>query len=313
MNAKVLFDYLLEGFYILSGIIMLITVYFVAKDSKNKDRITTAIFWGILGVIFIFGKIIPPALVGGAIVIMGILTLLNKVKPGNTAAMDEKFKEEQAKKIGSKIFIPSVTLAIVAFVFAQATFKLSGVSGQVAIGVSALAAVIIALVITKANPSYIAKDGDRLLRQVGPASILPQLLAALGSLFTAAGVGDIIAKGISSAIPQGNIWAGIIAYCLGMAVFTIIMGNGFAAFAVITAGIGIPFVFELGANPAVAGALALTAGFCGTLLTPMAANFNVVPAALLETKNKNRVIMSQAPIALIMLVIHIFLMYFLAF
>ena len=98
-----------------------------------------------------------------------------------------------------------------------------------------------------------------------------------------------------------------------MAVFTMIMGNAFAAFSVITVGIGLPFVFAQGANVAIAGALALTAGYCGTLLTPMAANFNVMPAALLETKDKNVVMKCQSLFAIILLVIHIALMYFLAF
>ncbi len=152
-----------------------------------------------------------------------------------------------------------------------------------------------------------------MIQQVGPSSILPQLLGALGTVFTAAGVGEVISSGISSIIPEGNILFGVIAYCLGMAVFTIIMGNAFAAFAVITAGIGIPFVFSQGADPVIAGALALTAGYCGTLLTPMAANFNVVPAALLEMKDKNGVIKAQAPVAITLLIMHIVLMYFLAF
>jgi uncharacterized membrane protein len=91
------------------------------------------------------------------------------------------------------------------------------------------------------------------------------------------------------------------------------MGNAFAAFAVITAGIGIPFVFSQGANPAIAGILGLTAGYCGTLLTPMAANFNIVPAAIMDMKNKNGVIAAQAPLAIIMLIVHIVLMYFWAF
>ena len=68
-----------------------------------------------------------------------------------------------------------------------------------------------------------------------------------------------------------------------------------------------------GASPVVVGALGLTAGFCGTLLTPMAANFNIMPAALLETKDKYVIIKSQAPMAVTMLIIHILLMYFLAF
>ena len=40
-------------------------------------------------------------------------------------------------------------------------------------------------------------------------------------------------------------------------------------FTVITS-IGIPFVIAQGGDPIVAGALAMTGGFCGTLLTPMA-------------------------------------------
>lgn len=62
-----------------------------------------------------------------------------------------------------------------------------------------------------------------------------------------------------------------------------------------------------------ASALAMTAGFCGTLMTPMAANFNILPAALLETRDQNAVIKAQTRIALILLLIHIPLMYFLAF
>ena len=82
---------------------------------------------------------------------------------------------------------------------------------------------------------------------------------------------------------------------------------------VITAGIGIPFVLSQGGNPAIIGALALTAGYCGTLLTPMAANFNIVPAALLECKNDYIVIKYQAPVALVLIIAHILVMYFLGF
>ena len=114
-------------------------------------------------------------------------------------------------------------------------------------------------------------------------------------------------------MPTGNALIGVIAYCVGMALFTAIMGNAFAAFAVITVGIGVPFVFAIGGDPVICGTLALTAGYCGTLLTPMAANFNMLPAALLEMKDKNGVIKAQAPIALTLLAVHIFIMYFWGF
>ena len=129
-----------------------------------------------------------------------------------------------------------------------------------------------------------------------------------------AGVGDVISNIISSVIPSGNIVIGVIVYVLGMVIFTMIMGNAFAAFTVITIGIGIPFVINQGGDPSIVAALGMTAGYCGTLLTPMAANFNIVPCAVLETKDQKwTVIKSQLPMAMIMIVIHIVLMLVLAF
>lgn len=302
-------DILLEGIYILAGLVLLMTAFTAFRDEGHPKRVGTTIFWAILGLIFIFGPYLPPVLIGSLLLFMGVLTAAKQVTFGTLKNSTEEFREKKAKEIGSKIFIPALSIAIVAFSVAQFT----ELGGLVGLGFGAIIATIIALITTKTNPKYISHDGSRLLQQVGSASILPQLLAALGALFNAAGVGEVISNGISGIIPEGNILAGVIAYCVGMAVFTMVMGNAFAAFAVITAGVGLPFVFAQGADPAVAGVLALTAGYCGTLMTPMAANFNIVPAAILETKSKNRVIISQIPVALTMLVIHVVLMYTLAF
>ena len=96
-----------------------------------------------------------------------------------------------------------------------------------------------------------------------------------------------------------------------MALFTICMGNAFAAFPVITLGIGLPFIVQQHhGNPAIMAALGMLSGYCGTLLTPMAANFNLVPAMLLELKDKNAVIKAQVPIALGVLAANIVIMYF---
>lgn len=300
---------LLEGIYVLSGLVSLFAAYMAYRDDNHPAKIGTAIFWGILAIIFIIGKYLPPTFVGIMLLVMGLLTAFKQVKFGSQTNADEKFRQEKSELIGNKIFFPALTIAVFAFGIAQFT----DLGGLVGLGFGAIAATVLALIITKSKPDKIVYDGSRLLQQVGSASILPQLLAALGALFNAAGVGEVIADSISGIIPQGNILASVIAYCVGMAIFTMIMGNAFAAFAVITAGIGLPFVFSQGANPAIAGIMALTAGYCGTLMTPMAANFNIVPAAVLETKNKNRVIISQFPVALALLVTHIILMYILAF
>ena len=301
---------LLEGIYILAGLVALMTAMYALKDSDNPSSKGTALFWGLLVIVFIAGKYLPAQAIGGVLIFMGGLTAMKKVSFGSQSNAPERDREERSKQYGNSLFIPALTIGIVAFIFGSFIKSLGGLVG---LGVGALLATILALGITKTESKYVGYDGSRLLQQIGSASILPQLLAALGSLFAAAGVGEVIASGIGSVMIEGNILMAVIAYCLGMAIFTMIMGNAFAAFAVITAGIGMPFVFSQGANPAVAGILALTAGYCGTLMTPMAANFNIVPAAVLETKNKNRVILSQAPFAIALWCVHVVLMYTLAF
>lgn len=309
MDIKVISNILLQIFYIMVGLFFILTMMFTLKDKNHKTKYGTALFWGILGVIFILGEAIPPVISGFLIVVIGVLAAFNQINLGTIKQLDETFASLKADKIGLKIFLPSLIIALVALLIAQFT----PISGVAAIGISSIIALIATFLITKAKPSEFIEDSNRMFQSVGATAILPQLLAALGALFTAAGVGDIISNLISSVIPEGNILIGVTAYCLGMAIFTAIMGNAFAAFSVITVGIGVPFVFAQGGDPIVASALAMTAGFCGTLLTPMAANFNILPVALLETKDKNAVIKVQAVFALILLAIHIPLMYFLAF
>lgn len=309
MDMKAFSNLLLEVFFVMTGLLMALTMIYTLKDENHKTRMGTATFWGILAVIFIFGKIIPSMVVGILIVVIGILSALKQVNIGNLKQLDENFTRVKAEKLGFKIFIPSISIALVALLIAQFT----PISGTAAIGISAVVALILTFIITRASTGEFLEDSNRMVQAVGSTAILPQLLASLGAVFTAAGVGEIISGAISAIIPEGNIWIGITAYCLGMALFTMIMGNAFAAFSVITVGIGVPFVFAQGANPIMASALAMTAGFCGTLMTPMAANFNILPAALLETRDQNAVIKAQTRIALILLLIHIPLMYFLAF
>ena len=309
MDITALSNILLEIFYIMIGLYMATTMIFTLKDKNHKTRIGTALFWGIVSVIFIFGKLIPSTIIGALIIVIAVLSALKQINIGTLKQLDSTFTQLKADKLGLKIFIPSLTIAIVAMIIAQFT----PFSGTVAIGLAARVALLLTFARTKAKPIEYIEDSNRMFQSVGVFAILPQLLASLGALFTAAGVGDIISNIISGVIPDGNRLAGVIAYCVGMAIFTAIMGNGFAAFSVITVGIGVPFVFAQGGDPIVCSALALTAGFCGTLLTPMAANFNMLPAALLEMKDKNGVIKAQAPFALVLLTIHIILMYTLGF
>ncbi|MGX0911442.1 DUF979 domain-containing protein [Staphylococcus caprae] len=302
-------NHILEIFYILIGLQFLYTAYRSLRSTDKSKSLGTAAFWTILAILFIGGPYIPNVINGILVLSMGVLTLFKQVKIKNIIDVTDKEAEKGSAKYGNKLFIPAVVLAVVAVIVSNWT----PLGGAIGLGVSSVVGLITALLIIKPKLSFTLYDSDRLTQQVGTTGILPQFLAALGVLFTASGVGQVISKGISSFLPEGNHLIGAIAYILGMVLFTMLMGNAFAAFTVITASIGIPFVISQGGDPIVAGALAMTAGFCGTLLTPMAANFNTLPVALLEMKQEFGVIKAQAPIALALIVIHIALMYFWAF
>src|SRR5206468_3621264 len=145
---------------------------------------------------------------------------------------------------------------------------------------------------------------------IGSLSILPQLLASLGVVFRSAKIGDLIAGGITKVIPPDSLFLLVLANCLTMSLFTIVTGNSFAAFPVIAAGVLVPLLIEpFHVNPAMAGIITLTAGSSGTLMTPMAANFNIVPAALLNMRDQYGVIKFQLPFALTIWSLHVILMW----
>jgi uncharacterized membrane protein len=143
------------------------------------------------------------------------------------------------------------------------------------------------------------------------AAVLPQMLAAFGAMFALAGVGPLVAGIIQRWIPLDTALTVVVAYTVGMALFTAIMGNAFAAFPVMTAGIGLPLIVNrFGGDVVIMAAVGMVSGYCGTLVTPMAANFNIVPAALLELPDGNAVIKVQIPTAIMLLVANTAIMYF---
>lgn len=319
-----------EFFYTLAGLVSILTGIRGLKNKKSP--VGTFAFWTILGVLFIVGQHVITAFgdngaaaIGMSLFILAALTVTKQVQIGEFTAQPVAEKEAAAAKLGNKIFVPAVTMAVVAMGLAQIKIPYTAIvdgvettknftfSGAAAIGIASLVALIIGYVLTNAKTKDVLEDSTRLMMTVGSAALLPQLLGSLGSLFAAAGVGNVISNLMSGVIPSNSILIGVIVYVVGMALFTIIMGNAFAAFAVITAGIGVPFVIMQGGNPAIVGALGMTAGYCGTLLTPMAANFNMVPAALLETKSRYTVIKAQVPVSLTLILVHIVLMLVLAF
>lgn len=294
------------GLNVVWVIIGLITIYAGIKnllDKENPSRVGTAVFWCSFGIVCGFGSWLPAKVSGVLVLIMCLPPIFKKVKIGKTDNPTKEHTEQQFKKIGMKIFVPAFSVVVCSLFFAL----FSNMSSMVAITVGVIVAMILLMAFdAKQNkPAVFLNDSERFLGITGPLSMLPQLLGCLGGVFTAAGVGDVIAQLVEKIVPKGNVNIGIIVYAIGMVLFTMIMGNAFAAITVMTVGIGAPFVLAYGANPVVIGMLALTCGYCGTLLTPMAANFNILPVAILNMKDRWGAIKNQVLVAIFMLVFQI--------
>ncbi|MBK8316601.1 MAG: DUF979 domain-containing protein, partial [Acidobacteria bacterium] len=299
----------LDTVYVLTGLVLSIFSLLTFTDRSNSRRVGSGLFWLILGAIFIFGSLMPHWLTGMLVLLMVTLDGLGMVQRGTA-----EFKPEAAIKSGS-IFLPVIAIPVVTFALAI-IFRLMGLDANrgalVGLGFGGLLAMFICLRITRGDFRELMNQGRRLNESMGAVNILPQLLASLGVIFTAAGVGNLIAQGIVQIIPANNLFLLVLANCLGMALFTIVMGNSFAAFPVIATGVLVPLIIKpFGVNPAMAAIITLTAGSSGTLMTPMAANFNIVPAALLNMRDQYGVIRFQIPYALTIWSFHVLLLWLL--
>lgn len=319
-----------EWLYWLVAIFFVIVAVLRLRDTSDKKRFGSAAFWGILAFTFGYGTFVVnksgSALVEGvAVLALAVLAGVGFPGRGTEHTTTNEQREVSAAKFGNKLFAPALMIPGIAAIFALAgIFKLK-VGGEllledkqatiIGLGIAAVVAMFAAMLIF--NEKRIAvpfQEGDRLLGHIGWAAILPQFLATLGVLFKDAGVGDAVKKISETVLPHGSLIAGVVVYCVGMALFTMIMGNAFAAFPVMTAAVGWPVLIEMfHGNPASVFAIGMLAGFCGTLCTPMAANFNMVPAALLELKDQYGPIKAQIPTAIALLACNIVLMYVLCF
>lgn len=309
--------------YILAGLMFAAFAGLSAVDRTNRKRFGNAAFWGLLAVSFLAGDRLGD--LGNGVLVMGLVALagvgaLGRGEPVTTTIDDRR---ADATRRGNKLFIPALIIPLTALA-GTLLLKDIGLGGTPLIDPKQLTlvslgfGVLIALVAAMAwlRPPVLAplQEGRRLIDSVGWAAVLPQMLAALGAVFALAGVGAVVGDLVGGVIPDGSRLAAVAAYTVGMALFTMVMGNAFAAFPVMTAAVGLPLVVrQFGGDPAIVSAIGMLAGFCGTLMTPMAANFNIVPAALLDLKDRNGVIKAQIGTALPLLVANTLLMYWLAF
>jgi uncharacterized membrane protein len=313
----------LDFVFTLAGILFAAFAAFNLVDATNPKRFGSAVFWGAYSVALLFGVHLGDFVNGCVVIVLVLVGGIGGLGRGDPRTTSDQERRQSAGRWGNRLFIPALITPVLTFLI-TVLFRNMKVGGAplfdpknisvIALGLAALVAVAVALVVLRQPIGAPIREARRLMDMIGWAAILPQLLAALGVLFAEVGVGDRIAEILSRVVPLDHAFVVVCVYTVGMALFTVIMGNAFAAFPVMTAAIGLPIIVgRLGGAPAIMGAIGMLSGFCGTLMTPMAANFNIVPAVLLELPDKNGVIRAQLPTALALLVGNTLLMYFLVF
>ncbi|MES3024020.1 MAG: DUF979 domain-containing protein [Pseudomonadota bacterium] len=311
----------LAHLYLILGVMLAMIAVMSLRDTHNPRRHTTALFWGLYALLYLVGDYMAPALAGLVMVAMALIAGFKGVSFGRHGELPEAERRASAARLGHKLFIPALVIPAVTMLGSTvlADVKLGGLFllepkhvTLVSLGCGALLALGAACWLTRSTPMQGMRESRRLVDSMGWAVVLPHMLAVLGLLFSEAGVGKAVAQLTTAYIGMDSRLVAVAVFCVGMALFTIIMGNGFAAFPVMAGGVGIPILVGVyGANPAVMAAIGMFSAYCGTLMTPMAANFNIVPAALLGLPDKNAVIKAQIPTALPLLATNIVLLYFL--
>lgn len=267
-------------------------------------------FWLTLGGLFVLAPHLPPVWTGALVLLSSVLafTANSERLSDADAKAQEADAAERSLALGTKLLKPAIALPLLTVAI---TLILRAIHGQVGfdfalndaplIGLSAAAIIVLlaACIDLHFAPHNSAILGARVLNQIGWPVLLPMLLAILGAIYAKSGVGDALAVHLNGVFPTDNRYACVALFGVSMALLTMLLGNAFAAFPVVLAAVGIPLVVKLHhGDPIVMSALGMLSGYCGTLMTPLAANFNLVPVVLLDIEDRNAVIKAQIPTAL---------------
>ncbi|MDQ2892327.1 MAG: DUF979 domain-containing protein [Pseudomonadota bacterium] len=305
--------------YAIAGAAFALFALLSAIDRTNPKRFGNAAFYALLAISFWAGDLIGD--VGNGVLVLGLVAIAGFGLMGRGARETTAVEARRAEAVarGNRLFVPALVIPVTALIGTLLFWQVPTLVDPKQVTLVALTCgVLIALGVGYAwlrpAPATPFAEGTRLMDSVGWAAVLPQMLASLGAVFALAGVGEAVGYLAGIALPAGSLIGAVLVYGLGMAAFTMVMGNAFAAFPVMLAGIGMPLLIrQFHGDPAIVAAIGMLAGFCGTLMTPMAANFNLVPAALLDLKDQGAVIKAQIPTAIPLLAVNILLLYFLAF
>lgn len=318
--------------YWLASFILFFVAIIIWKDKKDERYFTKGLFWFLYGILFLIGdwtyqlinnKKLINVTVGVLVIILSLIASTSTMKSAPFKIPTKNFVS--SRDLEKKIFFPIILIPVITmigiiflktnnsgyfFLFGSGKYQAVLVS-LFSITIGTILGLVVACKITQETPLQSLQQTGKVLNAVGWTFMLPQVLAILGLLSNQSGMGTAISWLADSLYIQ-NRFITVALYVLSMALFSMIMGNSFASFPIISSGIGIPILInKYGGNPEVVASIGMLSGYCGTLMTPMAANFNIIPTVLLNIPDKYAVIKTQIPTSVSILIINIFLLYYL--
>lgn len=116
--------------YWLAGVVLLIVAVMSFRDKANPRRLTTGLFWGLYGLIFLVGdwtyrlanalagegpdeKRVLNIIVGLVVVVMALIAGFGGVKLGSYHQRTPQEREVSAKRLGNRLFIPALAIPLV--------------------------------------------------------------------------------------------------------------------------------------------------------------------------------------------------------
>ncbi|MDI9229207.1 DUF979 family protein, partial [Serratia bockelmannii] len=132
----------------LAGVILLIVAVLSWRDSANPRRFTTGLFWALYGLIFLLGDGAYQLMgqwagdaalgkrwlhigVGVAVVLMALIAGFGGVRLGRYHQRSDEQKQESAKRLRNKLFLPALAIPVVTVIGVLAFNNIPGLQDAV--------------------------------------------------------------------------------------------------------------------------------------------------------------------------------------
>ncbi len=210
----------LQWLYVLAGTMFAGFALLSAVDRTNRRRFGNAAFWGLMAVSLLAGDLIGSFANGLLVIALAGLAGFGLVGRGHPPTTGTEEREAFSLRLGNRLFLPALIIPATAlFGTLLYNFTPLGELGlfepkretYVLLGVGVLLALVTIFVWLRPPAIAPLQEGRRLIDAIGWAAVLPQMLAALGVLFAAAGVGEVIGGMTKAVIPEGSIFLSVLA------------------------------------------------------------------------------------------------------